>query len=236
MLCFHSTTILRKNNHRFEIRAPIFPVTTKLKNIEREKEREKNHLHKIWWLRIFESNWCVSISTFDNHFCAILVFALLVFVFRSVCYVFFFWLDETKFSLRLICLRFSVTRTKIMVVLAILEWATLQFFFLMSLNECWFSHCWFLFLFDIIFKFTAWRALITAFKPKLIASIQGKWTSNLCFFISVSFDFVILFSRAATHTFAVSLKKKISLLKANGSIDYIHWSEPKTTNKARSVL
>lgn len=48
------------------MRAPIFS-DNKIKNRERKRER-KNHLHKIWWLRIFELNWCVSISTFDNHF------------------------------------------------------------------------------------------------------------------------------------------------------------------------
>lgn len=179
------------------MRAPIFS-DNKIKNRERKRER-KNHLHKIWWLRIFELNWCVSISTFDNHFfflskLFVCYFGVCSFGFRIsfslLCVFFFFLLDETKFSLRLICLRFSVTRTEVMVVLAILEWATLQFF-LMSLNECWFSHCWFL-LFGRYFQIYCVTNIDYGIQTKIdsIDSGQMNFKSLLFHFIFIWFFFI----------------------------------------------
>lgn len=142
-------------------------------------------------------------------------------------------------SFPLICMRFFGDKDQSYGFSGYLEWGTLQIFFSqMSLNECWFFSLLFL---PIVFRCYFHINCVTNIdyghsKPKLIASIRGKWSSNLCFFHLIFFIFIpehdSEFTHIQTNIYGVTLNSS----ECKRWQHWLIWSEPKTATMARIVL
>lgn len=142
-------------------------------------------------------------------------------------------------SFPLICMRFFGDKDQSYGFSGYLEWGTLQIFFSqMSLNECWFFSLLFL---PIVFRCYFHINCVTNIdyghsKPKLIASIQGKWSSNLCFFIWFFYFHSRARQRQFTHTQTNIYGCHLNSSECKRWQHWLLWSEPKTATMARIVL
>lgn len=188
---------------------------------------------------------CVSISIFDNCFSFRVGIFFLLCIFR-LCLQFVLYF--------LVCCCFSTDETKFSLDLyAIFRWqgpklwffwpfgmGYITIFFLLS-NVIKRMLVFSLLFLPIVFRCYFHINCVTNIdyghsKPKLIASIRGKWSSNLCFFHLIFFHFHSR-ARQRVHTYTNKhLRCHLNSSECKRWQHWLLWSEPKTTTMARIVL
>lgn len=143
-------------------------------------------------------------------------------------------------SFPLICMRFFGDKDQSYGFSGHLEWGTLQFFFLLS-NVIKRMLVFSLLFLTIVFRCYFHINCVTNIdyghsKPKLIASIRGKWSSNLWFFIWFFFHFHSR-ARQRVHTYTNKhLRCHLNSSECKRWQHWLIWSEPKTATMAWIVL
>lgn len=142
-------------------------------------------------------------------------------------------------SFPLICMRFFGDKDQSYGFSGYLEWGTLQIFFFSNVIKR-------MLVFSLLFLPIVFRCYfhincVTNIdyghsKPKLIASIRGKWSSNLCFFIWFFYFHSRARQRQFTHTQTNIYGCHLNSSECKRWQHWLLWSEPKTATMARIVL
>lgn len=183
-------------------------------------------------------------------------YSIIVFLFG---YVFFFLLCTFRLCLQfvlyfLVCCCFSTDETKFSLDLyAIFRWQRPKLWFFCPFGMGYITNFFSLsnvikrmLVFSLLFLTIVFRCYfhincVTNIdyghsKPKLIASIRGKWSSNLWFFIGFfSFSFQSMTARVHTYT-NKHLRCHLNSSECKRWQHWLLWSEPKTATMARIVL